>query len=424
MGVARSLIEAKLLQRFVTTVAFRKGTRITNSIRSSYRLARMRGREVPTFLDVPVETFPAHELINVGARWLGFGELGCHKIWEWTETAFDRKVAARWAGQAPCLYGCEHASVETFKAQKMSGGYNILWQPIAHHRTLLRLLREESESFPETVTSYLKQLLSDAERINDRKDSQHAAADLIVTNSEFARQTFISAGLAKEKVKVVPTGCPPAHTIRDVSRRRNAKMIFLHAGTQSTRKGTHYLLEAWRRLSNSSLGELWLVGKRQLPEGFFKGLSNVVLRSTMSRFQLNAIFERVSVLVLPTLCEGLAHVILEAMARGVAIITTPNSGCGDLVEDGLNGWYVPIRDVAALVDRIRWCLESPAEVLEMQRQSLRKAAAWQEEDFARSHAQVVRNFLHEKSIANNFQYPPSSEKGLLNNSLLVPTWRA
>ena len=61
-------------------------------------------------------------------------------------------------------------------------------------------------------------------------------------------------------------------------------------------------------------------------------------------------FERADVFVLPTLSESFALVHLEALACGVPVITTPN--CGSTVRDGVEGFIVPIRDPAALADRV------------------------------------------------------------------------
>ncbi|HKO63280.1 MAG TPA: hypothetical protein VJV03_19105, partial [Pyrinomonadaceae bacterium] len=78
---------------------------------------------------------------------------------------------------------------------------------------------------------------------------------------------------------------------------------------------------------------------------------------------------------------------------GLAIVTTENSGCGDLVEDGVNGWKVPIRDVDALAHRLQQCVDAPDLVVEMGRNSAIKAHQWQEADFAAAHANVISKFL-------------------------------
>lgn len=405
MGVARSLADAGLLQRFVTTVAVGNGSHpaafsyLPAPLRKRVQ-AKFRGREIPSFLKVPVETFPARELMVLAGRRAGLSDVTSHHLWEWAETSFDHKVAARWAGRAPCIYGCEHASVETFRRQKEAGGLNILWQVTAHHRFVNNLLREEYERFPDALTPYQQHLFRVIAPINERKDEQYENADLIITNSDFSRQTFIEAGISADKVVAVPTGCPTAILATSEKDRNDpAKMIFLNAGNQSVQKGTSYLLEAWKSVNRTSDAELWMVGTMGLPSIQLCGSpQNLQILPRVPRGELQKLFEKASVLVLPTLCEGRAHIILEAIAAGLAVITTENSGCGDLVENGVNGWKVPIRDADALAARILWCLERPEEVAMMRRQSLLKAESWQVKDFMRQHSRVIESFLKSKGL--------------------------
>ena len=58
------------------------------------------------------------------------------------------------------------------------------------------------------------------------------------------------------------------------------------------------------------------------------------------------------IFVFPSLFEGLALVILEAMAQGLPVITTRNSGGPMAIDDGVNGFIVPIRDPDAIVGRV------------------------------------------------------------------------
>ena len=402
MGVARSLSQANLLQRFVTTVATGNGhdpaafKLLPRGIRKKLN-GQLKRREVPAFLNVPIETVEFPELINLAARRVRVSEVRRHQIWEWAEQSFDQTVARRWVGKSPCLYGCEHASAESFRQQKRAGGLNVLWQVIAHHKTLSRLLDEERHAFPQTITDYERELQATLPRINGRKDQQYTDADLIITNSEFARQTFIDAGVVSSKVRAIPPGCPPV-VDRSLELNRNRPMIFLSAGSQSLRKGVAYLLKAWKKLRPVN-AELWLVGQMQLPSELLKDLpASVVVRPPVSREELDHVFQQSSVLVLPTLGEGLAHIVLEALSAGLAIITTENSGCGDLVQDGVNGWKVPIRDSDAIAERIEWCIKNPDSVIAMQRGSQAKAAKWQEDDFAAEHARLITSFLVERGI--------------------------
>ena len=61
-----------------------------------------------------------------------------------------------------------------------------------------------------------------------------------------------------------------------------------------------------------------------------------------------ALFRDSDVLVLPSYTEGLPNVLLEAMASGIPVLTTPVGGIPSLVEDGISGLFVTPGDVAGI----------------------------------------------------------------------------
>ena len=62
--------------------------------------------------------------------------------------------------------------------------------------------------------------------------------------------------------------------------------------------------------------------------------------------------------VLPSYHEGMPRTVLEAMSMGRPILTTDVSGCKETVEQGVNGFLVPSRDVEALAERMTWFIEN------------------------------------------------------------------
>src|SRR6266478_3497663 len=105
MGVAKSLIRENLLDRFVTTIAVNSsnGSRRSSGIKKIFhdRLSGLaRTRNIPAYLDIPVETFPLGEATRIAATRIGFSDILCSHVWAWSETRFDRKVAEKWAGKA------------------------------------------------------------------------------------------------------------------------------------------------------------------------------------------------------------------------------------------------------------------------------------------------------------------------------------
>ena len=58
-------------------------------------------------------------------------------------------------------------------------------------------------------------------------------------------------------------------------------------------------------------------------------------------------------LLLPSLEEGIANVVLEAMALGTLVVSTNCGGMNEVITDGKNGFLVPIRNAKAISQKIK-----------------------------------------------------------------------
>ena len=70
------------------------------------------------------------------------------------------------------------------------------------------------------------------------------------------------------------------------------------------------------------------------------------------------LLKRVDIVVLPSYREGLPRILIEAGACALPIVTTDVPGCREVVEDGVNGFLVPPRDVVVLSEKIEMLLDS------------------------------------------------------------------
>ncbi|MDF9617274.1 glycosyltransferase family 4 protein [Pseudomonas entomophila] len=70
------------------------------------------------------------------------------------------------------------------------------------------------------------------------------------------------------------------------------------------------------------------------------------------RADMETVFQRSHIVVLPSYREGLPKVLVEAAACGRAVVTTDVPGCRDAIEPGISGLLVPVRDAHALADAI------------------------------------------------------------------------
>jgi glycosyltransferase involved in cell wall biosynthesis len=71
------------------------------------------------------------------------------------------------------------------------------------------------------------------------------------------------------------------------------------------------------------------------------------------RDDMPEVFAAASIVCLPSYREGFPKVLIEACAAGRACVTTDVPGCRDVVDDGINGLLVPVRDALALADALQ-----------------------------------------------------------------------
>jgi glycosyltransferase involved in cell wall biosynthesis len=184
-----------------------------------------------------------------------------------------------------------------------------------------------------------------------RHRQEWAAADLIIVNSEFSRQSIHKQGVPLEKLAVVPLAYENetpanARTGRDA----HAPLNVLWLGQITLRKGLPYLFEAARLLKDANV-RFTVAGRIVVTElGLKTAPPNVEIVGRVTRERAVELYRSSDVFVLPTVSDGFAITQLEAMSYGLPVITTPN--CGDVVTPGEDGYIVPIRDPQKLADAI------------------------------------------------------------------------
>jgi len=91
------------------------------------------------------------------------------------------------------------------------------------------------------------------------------------------------------------------------------------------------------------------------------------------RDDIPALLKESDVMVLPSYREGLPKSLIEAAATGLPIITTDTVGCRECVDDGVNGFLVPIGDSDILAKKMIELIENPEMVKRMGKASRLKA---------------------------------------------------
>lgn len=260
------------------------------------------------------------------------------------------------------LYAFDHAALDLYESPDASGRKLILDQiyPALYEE---QIEQEEEELWPDWAhaprTSFYRSKLF--EQWRHIQLDEWRLADTVITASEYSRQAIASlAPEIKHKLKVVPltVNLDAYQLYRHVRHyRANRPLNVLFAGSVSLRKGLPYLLNAFSMIASGD-ARLTVAGGIQInSEKIRKFQDKVTFLGPVPHIRMPQVYRDADLFVFPTISDGFGAVMLEAMATGLPVISTDH--CGDLVEDGMNGYRVPIRDSSALVAKIYQIMRRP-----------------------------------------------------------------
>jgi glycosyltransferase involved in cell wall biosynthesis len=178
-------------------------------------------------------------------------------------------------------------------------------------------------------------------------------------------QEFVTAklGLDPKRVALIHNGAPATPERKD---RAPGPIRLLMLGELGPRKGTPELIAALatpglrERDWTATLAGNGPVGKYRAEVAALGLAARVALPGWQSGERVRALLDAADIFILPSRQEGLPIAILEAMAVGAAVISTPVGAIPDAILDGGTGLLVPPGDAAALADAICRLLDDPA----------------------------------------------------------------
>ena len=246
--------------------------------------------------------------------------------------------------------------------------------PIAYCRTSRRLLEEEVARRPEwgaTLTA-----INTAEEM-DREDDELSRADVILCPSRFVLDSLPDWVRSSKSLVVAQFGSPGSGVASEGSKiERGGKLRVLFAGSMSQRKGLGDLFAAMRRLERTDI-ELVVMGSPLASMEFYRReCPGFIHEPTRPHSEVLRLMRSCDVLALPSIVEGRALVMQEAMSQGLPILVTANTGGEDLVEPGVTGFLVPFRSPEMIADRLAWFADHRAETRAMGEAARAKAASY------------------------------------------------
>lgn len=226
------------------------------------------------------------------------------------------------------------------------------------------------------------------------------AGRLLIGSRSFAEEVAANHGTPLERFTVV-SGATDTELFRpSAGSRPEGSCRLLFHGRVDLRKGLGELVEAASLLAGrghafhlqiSGIGpDLEAVRARAAEQGLGERVS---FSGYTGYRDAPEVYRIADVFVSPTYSEGFSNTILEAMATGLAIVSTRTVGVVDCLTDGENGLLVPVRDPEALADALARLIEEPSLAARLAAHGLvdvRRLYAWPvlAERIARAYAEV------------------------------------
>ncbi len=175
-------------------------------------------------------------------------------------------------------------------------------------------------------------------------------ANKIIVPSAFVKRTFEENGFPTDNFLTIPYGVD-CEAFFPIKKERENEYLNVVTPGFSTRKGTLYILQAIESLLQRDIKiRLFVLGE---PEPALKDIAkryeHAIYRNTsIPHSKITEFYADMDVFVLPSLAEGMARAVLEAMACGLPCIITPNCGYDGIIKHKDNGLIVPLKNQKAI----------------------------------------------------------------------------
>lgn len=293
------------------------------------------------------------------------------------------------------VYAYEDGALATFEHAKKLGLKCIYDLPIAYWETGKRLLSEEAQRLP--LWAYtLGGGITDSQSKLERKTRELELADIVVTPGKFVGDS-LPVWADKKALILAPFGSP--NSIKNlllISERnggpKKKPLRVLFVGSMGQRKGLADLFEAIKLLDSNEF-ELVVLGSLQAPMEFYRSeLPAFTYKTGRPHEAVLELMRSCDVFCLPSIVEGRALVMQEAMSQGLPLIITTNTGGADLIIEGQTGFLIPIRSPEMIAEKLLWFNNNRSRIAEMGRCAQEHAAKYSWENYGMKIIKGINEF--------------------------------
>lgn len=372
-ALLKGFIKENILYEFHTSIAAFPDTML-NKLGSINAFSEFKRRRFDLELKSFTKVWPLMETGRIIANKIGLTILTTRESGFFCVDAIyrnmDKKIASTLKEAAKngvnAVYAYEDGALESFIQAKKLGLTCIYDLPIAYWETGRELMLQEATRLPAWAGTLGGGINDSTEKL-ERKIMELELADMVIVPSKFVKDS-LPAWAGNKKIVVSPFGTPVLKE-REFGNKEpneiNKPLRVLFAGSMGQRKGLGDLFAAIKYLNSNDV-ELVIMGSLQTSMDFYRNeYANFIYEPGRPHEDVLALMRTCDVFCLPSIVEGRALVMQEAMSQGLPLIITPNTGGEDLIIEGETGFLVPIRSPEVIAEKINWFLENRIKISEM-----------------------------------------------------------
>ncbi|KMN22570.1 glycosyltransferase family 4 protein [Pseudomonas helleri] len=297
--------------------------------------------------------------------------------------AFDWWVAQHIKKIRPSIViGFENSSYHTFKAAKEIGALCILDAPALQHLSAAKLT-------PTVPTAYLQE-------INRRKDDEVSMANLILTCSPLAAESYLLAGVKNEKIQSLLLGATVPPGIDKSWKPHNRPLEFIFAGALRKLKSIDLILNVFNRLHLEGFAyKITFVGG-QGEDGWVQKIEDTPGALYHPSLPQNLLYKKLAeadCLLLPSRFDSFGMVVAEAMACGTPAIVSVQTGSKAIIEQfPKSGWIVDVNE-DSLYSCIKERIINRDELFAARQNALEASRVFTWESYRKRASDLIKNWI-------------------------------
>jgi glycosyltransferase involved in cell wall biosynthesis len=305
--------------------------------------SRMRGFEpaVKTrFIPAPVALFN------------GFTHIGTSLILDELDSTFFDRCSALALKDCDLMLGAASSSLATGIAAQKQGAAFVLDRACPDIRIQQAVMIEEARKAGGTFRA-------NAPWFVDRQVAEYENADVILSPSEYSRQSFPEH--LRKKIVLAPL-YGRAKAAPRVTKAPGSTFVVGVVGGQPLRKGYLYLLQAWKELAlPNAVLKIRSGGDFSEWPVIAKLLSDMPTVSIIDYVpDISQFYAECDAFILPSIDDGFGMALFEALANGVPSIATKNCGSSELLVSGRDALIIDAGSIQQIKDSLLQMYESPA----------------------------------------------------------------